>query len=229
MSVKISVPGLSNWLPSIPRGSALLDAVSILANLVEARSLLTRVWDRLHYHGMYEIVEYDSTLEIMDAKGQMAILSRREVIRFLQNNVVAIHDHAWGDGDIFAEYRCQPGAPVDFYQDGSQHNVLVSLRETRNRGDVVDFWVERTIRRGLLQEIEWLETDIDHWTKHLKLAVIFPKERPCKRATLSSKRSGQTIVLSPQHFALLPDGRQKLTWETQRPNLYDLYTIQWMW
>lgn len=45
---------------------------------------------------MYEILDYDSTLDILDPNGETAILIRREVIRFLQNNVVAIHDHYWG-------------------------------------------------------------------------------------------------------------------------------------
>ncbi len=83
--------------------------------------------DQFRYHGMYEILDYEATLEILDLKGKKAVLTRREVIRFLQDNVVAIHDHAWGDGELFAEYRCQPGAPVDSYEDGSKWNVLISL------------------------------------------------------------------------------------------------------
>ena len=59
---------------------------------------------------MSEILDHNSTLEVHDAGGEEATITRREVIRFLQDNVVAIHDHAWGDGDIFAEYRCRPGS-----------------------------------------------------------------------------------------------------------------------
>ena len=31
------------------------------------------------------------------------------MIRFLQDNVVAIHDHAWGDGKLFAKYHAGRG------------------------------------------------------------------------------------------------------------------------
>lgn len=186
-------------------------------------------WYKTRYHGMYEVLDYESTLEIVDRKGDTAVLRRREVIRFLQDNVVAIHDHAWGDGQIFADYRCQPGTAVDFYKDGSKFNVLISLRETKNRGDVLEFWVERVIKQGLLQEMEWLETEIDHWTRKMRLNVIFPKERPCRRATLSRRSTGKVSVLSHKHFALLPDGRQKLTFETKDPKLHDRYSIRWMW
>ena len=229
----ISLPGFAR---AVWKGSSWLlqqllqqDLVKALQGLVESWALLGELWDKLHYRGMYEILDYDATLEIMDPKGETAVLTRREMVRFLQDNVVAIHDHAWGNGALFAQYSCQPGVPVDFYRDGSKTNILISLRETKNRGDVVEFWIERVVKWGLVEEEEWLETEIDHQMKHLKLSVIFPLERPSRRATLSRRSTDKIIVLSQKHFALLPDGRQKLTWETNHPKLHDRYTIRWVW
>ena len=203
--------------------------VVLLELLIDAWNVLCRLWDKIRYHGMYEILDYDATLEILDSKGKKASLTRREVVRFLQDNVVAIHDHAWGDGKLFAKYHCQPGVAVDFYEDGSKHNILISLRETKNRGDVLELWIERVIKDGMLQKQEWFETEIDHWMRRLRLSVIFPKSRPCRRATLSRRSTGKTTQLPQKHFALLPDGRQKLTWETSHPKLHDRYTIKWAW
>lgn len=197
--------------------------------LLDACDVLSRWWDERRYRGMYEILDYRSTLELLEPNGGEARLTRREVIRFLQDNVVGIHDHAWGDGQIFASYRCQPGVPVDFYEDGSKHNILISLRETKNRGDVVELWIERGIRGGFDNTEEWLETEIDHLMKKLQLSIIFPKSRPCRRATLSRRSRAEVISLSQNHLALLPDGRQKLTWCTRTPKLHDRYTIKWGW
>jgi hypothetical protein len=163
--------------------------------------------------GMYEILDYDSTLTIKDAKGKRARLERREHIKLLQDNVVAIHDHAWGDGELFAAYRCRPGTAVDFYQDGSKWNVLISLRETKNRGDALDFRVEREIKDGLTQRSEWLETEVDHLMRRLCLSIIFPQARRCRRAVLVRRTTSQTLPLGEKHFAYLGDGCQKLTWE----------------
>lgn len=220
---------LGNWLCEVLKRLLRQGPVQVLLKLLKAWNDISRLWDKIHYHGMYEIVDYDSTLEIVDSKGEKAILTRRGVVRFLQDNAVAIHDHAWGDGELFAKYTCQPGVPVDFYEDGSKYNVLISLRETKHRGDVVEFWIERVIKRGLLKGHEWYETEINHWMKNLKLSIIFPKKRPCRRATLSRRSTGKTTTLPQKHFALLPDGRQKLTWETKRPKLHDRYTIKWVW
>ena len=220
---------IRDWLRPLVRSLFHQGPFQILAKLLEAWDTLSRLREKIHYHGMYEILDYDATLEIVDPKGEKAILTRRQVIRFLQDNVVAIHDHAWGDGELFSKYHCQPGVPVDFYEDGSKYNVLISLRETKTRGEVIELWVERVVRGGFLEEHEWLETEIDHWMRGLKLSVIFPKERPCRRATLSRRSTGKTTLLHQGHFALLPDGRQKLTWGTSRPKLHDLYTIKWVW
>lgn len=203
--------------------------LSVLRNALDVWELVAQWREKIGYHGMYEILDYDATAEIVDPSGKEVVLVRHEVIRFLQDNVVAIHDHAWGDGELFAEYNCQPGIPVDFYEDGSKWNVLISLRETKNRGDVMELWVERVIKGGLLEDHEWLETEIDHHTQRLKLSVIFPQARRCQRATLTRKSTHDTIALGKQHFNFLSDGRQKLTWESKHPRLHDLYTIKWQW
>ena len=224
-----SSSALGKWLRSVLRHIPLQDPVKILTNLLDARDALNRLRDEFRYHGMYQVLDYDASLEICDSKGRKAILTRREVIRLLQDNVVAVHDHAWGDGELFARYRCQPGVPVDFYEDGSKHNVLISLRETKDRGDTVKLWIERVIKDGFLEAHEWFETEIDHLMRNLRMSVVFPKSRPCRRATLTRRSTGKTILLSQSHFALLPDGRQRLTWDTKRPKLHDLYTIKWTW
>lgn len=201
----------------------------LLRSLIEVSDLVSQLASRFTYRGMYEILNYDSTLEILDAKGKRAKLSRREVIRFLQDNVVAIHDHAWGNGDLFVDYQCRPGVPVDFYEDGSKHNVLISLRETKNRGDELDLRIERGIKNGLLHTPWWLETEVDHPMKHLKLSIVFPRDRHCKKATVTRRSTGWTVTLGEEHFKFLQDGRQQLIWETKHPKLHDLYTIKWIW
>jgi hypothetical protein len=55
--------------------------------------------------GMYEVVNYETTLEILDAKGKAAILTKIEEVRFLQNNIIAFQDQAWGDGKILKDYH----------------------------------------------------------------------------------------------------------------------------
>ena len=44
--------------------------------------------------GIYEVLDYNSTLELIDPYGETAIFKRKQQVKFLQNNVIAFQDHA---------------------------------------------------------------------------------------------------------------------------------------
>lgn len=223
-SSETSSPSSSLWRKIL--GAFSLEWAAILPDLY--RTLRQWLSEQQH-QGMYEILDYDSTLELLDATGENAIFVKRQQVKFLQNNIIAFQDYAWGDGDIFADYQCSPGVVVDRYQEGDRWNVLISLRETKNRGDIEDFYIQRTVRNTYTQSEEWRQVEIRHLTRRLKIAIIFPKERRCQRATLLQRSKHQTVVLGPEHFTNLPDGRQVLTWETGKIKGFEIYTIRWRW
>ena len=84
------------FLPSLEGLQNQVDPLQTVTQLLELWDIITRLYDKFRYRGPYEILDYDSTLDIRDPQGAKAILTRREEIRFLQDNIVAIHDHAWG-------------------------------------------------------------------------------------------------------------------------------------
>jgi hypothetical protein len=169
------------------------------------RRQLSREW----HEGMYEILEYDSVLELKDHKGHVAVLERRQKVRFLQDNIIAFEDQAWGEGEIFSEYQCSPGVPVDHYQDGFKRKVLLSLRETKQRGDVTEFNLGRKIAGGFTRANEWFQTELSHKTDFLRLSVVFPEHRPCQQLVERSQNKSPELELSC--FPWLADGRQWLT------------------
>lgn len=179
--------------------------------------------------GVYEILTYDSTLELLDATGQTAIFHKRQKVCFLQDNVIAFQDYAWGEGEIFANYSCSPGVAVDRYQDGDRWNILISLRETKSRGDSTDFRIERTVHNGFTQHEEWYQIEIRNPTRRFRMAVIFPQERRCQRATLHERKRNRTQVLGPECFHQLADGRQLLEVETTRVRHLEVYSLRWTW
>lgn len=179
--------------------------------------------------GTYEIIEYDTQLELLDSKGELAKLQRHQRVKFLQDNVIAFQDYAWGEGEIFAEYNVTPGVEVDRYKDGDRWNVLISLRETKGKGDVEDFYINRTIRDGFPEDSEWWQVEVWYKTKLLKLSAIFPSDRTCKRAVLHTRSNNKTEVLGDEHFHTLPDGRQMVTWEKENPRQSEVYTLKWEW
>ncbi len=179
--------------------------------------------------GIYETVEYESTLEIQNRKGTKATFSQRKKIRYLQDNIIAYQDYGLGDGEILLNYRTSRGKAVDRYRSGYKTYILLSLREVKNRGDVDEFNIQWNIRNGFLTEDGYWATDISQRTKHIKVNVIFPKSRPPLKLSIEESNRKRTRVLGPEVKRKLPDGRWRITWEMKKPKLYEIYVLRWIW
>ena len=230
--IRFSMPTLSAQAPST---SAFWE--SLLALLLSNPSkVVTLVSTLVQYvnsffqsAGLYDVLEHDIRLELRDRSGHQAVYSKRQKVRFLQNNVIAFQDQAWGDGDIFADYKCSPGVPVDRYREGYRYRILISLRQTKNRGDIEEFQIERHIRDGYTKHDGYLQTNIDHPTQKLSLSVVFPAQRKPTEVTLLEQRAERTTILGNEHFRRLANGNWLVEWRTERAKYLENYILRWRW
>lgn len=188
-----------------------------------------KVFRGLANEGMYEVLDYETTLEILNKKGTRARFKKRKHIRYLQDNIIAYQDHAWGDGKILLDYRCTPGKQVDRYRLGYKTYILLSLGIIRNRGEEDEFQIQWGIKNGFLRPDGFWDTDISQRTKRIKINVIFPKLRPPKRVVMIESNHRRTHRLDNEHFKKLPDGRIQVRWEKKNPRLYEHYLLKWEW
>ena len=179
--------------------------------------------------GMYEVLDFESTLELHDTKGKRATFRKRMEIRYLQDDIIAFQDYGWGDGEILLNYRTSRGKAVDRYRSGYKTYVLLSLREVKNKGDIDEFNISWDIRNGFLLPDGYWATSASHRMKKMKVNIIFPKSRPPLRLLLEENNRRRTRVLGRDVQKRLSDGRWRVTWETKKPKLYELYTIRWNW
>ncbi len=217
---------LSNPLSELLTAINNLGQAGLLADLHEAIGMVMR---KLRNEGMYQVVEYKSILELMDTKGYRARFSKRERVRFLQNNIIAFQDQAWGDGKILLNYSCTPGKPVDQYRLGYKTLILISLHEVKCRGDEGEFKIKWNIHKGFLLKTGFWGTEINHDISQVKTQIIFPAARPPKRVTVQEKNRGRTILLTAENAQELPDGRWLITWEKSKPVLHEQYIMSWEW
>jgi hypothetical protein len=118
---------------------------------------------------------------------------------------------------------------VDRYREGHRWRVLISLRETKQRGDVEEFRIRRNIRDGFTRSKESFQTEINHKTRALIMSVIFPKDRHPERVTLIEQNANRSTTLGSNHLVRLPDGRLEAAWRTGKPRLFEAYVLQWEW
>lgn len=179
--------------------------------------------------GLYEFLQYEFQLELLDTEGRSARLTKHARVKFLQNNVIAFEDFAWGDGNVLVEYACSPGYVVDRYREGARWNILISLRESKQRNDVQDFYMESKLKNSLLGKEEWCQIEMQHRTRFAKIAILFPEKRHCTGAVITERTTNRTSHLDGRNFTVLSDGRQLLSWENIEPRQFETYTIHWTW
>lgn len=198
-------------------------------NLRDVLDFLRRVSALENYPGLYEVLDYEASLELLDLKGQRAVYTKRERVRFLQNNVIAYQDQAWGDGSIFADYQCVPGKAVDRYREGHRYWVLISLRESKQRGDIEDIHITRTITGGFTQKTEEWQTEVNHRMRNMTIRLLFPKHRAPKRVSLVEQNTSRVTPLGLEHIRALSDGRTQVAWRMKKPKLFEAYILRWEW
>jgi hypothetical protein len=206
-------------LSGLPWGSILVELLQQSFNLMAQSPS----------RGMYEVLEYESVLELLDLKGERARFRKRQKVRYLQDGIIAYQDQAWGDGKFMLHYRCSPGQAVDRYRLGHKTIILISLREVKNRGSEDEFHITRNIRSGFLGKQEQWETDISHSTRRLLLKLVFPKERPPQRVDLIENIRQRTLRLTHDHQRQLPDGKWLVAWETNAVQTNERYILKWSW
>lgn len=209
--------------------------LTISPNLPYAQILLA-LWEimmsirtKLRNEAVYEVLDYESTLELPDRSGKKAVFKKQKKVRYLHDDIIAFQDYAWGDGEILCNYRSNRGVPVDRYRSGYKMYVLLSLREVKNRGDIDLYRIQWNIRRGFLKKDGYWSTDVSQPTHHIKVNVIFPKARPPLRLSVEETNRRQTHLLERDAQQQLPDGRWLVSWETSKPRLYEVYVLRWIW
>lgn len=195
----------------------------------EAWRLLRQLWRGMADEGLYEVLEHEATLELLDTRGKRAQVRKRQRVRYLQDQILAFQDQAWGDGEILLEYRCTPGVEADRYEAGHKTYILISLREVKRRGETDEFRIEWQFRDGFLRTQEECGSEINHRTKRLALQVLFPGERPPRRAWLVEELQRRKTLLPQKAIEQLPDGRWLVSWEVKRPRLNERYFLRWEW
>lgn len=179
--------------------------------------------------GLYEVLDYQVELELVDIAGKHAILRKRQRVRFLQNNVIAYQDTAWGDGDIFVDYKCTPGVEVDRHRVGQRYYILISLRDTKHRDEEAEFRIERHIRDGFTTSTEEFQIDIDHRTRSFEMRVIFPADRLPKNIRLIEQNLRRSEELDVNNGDILLENRITYHWKTEKPRLFESYILHWEW
>jgi hypothetical protein len=179
--------------------------------------------------GMFEVLDYETILEIKDRYGRKAKVTKNQKVKYLQDNIIAYQDQAWGDGEILKNYQSSKGKPVDKYRLGEMRHVLISLREVKHKGDIDEINISWDWENGFLVPTGFWGTKISHKTRMVSVKVIFPKSRPPKKAYIYFTSNRKTKELASESIKRLADGKWCIKWGIKKPKISENYVIKWEW
>jgi len=178
--------------------------------------------------GLYEILEYESKLELVDVHGRTARLTKRQRVKFLQDYVIAFQDYAWGEGNVLADYKCSPGFEADRYLEG-----IAGISSSR---------CARRNSAGMSRTCSSSENCATHSPRKrnggkskCRTARARQNSRSCSlrsgiaEAVIIERTRKRATHLAASNFKILADGQQLLSWETIEPRRFETYTLKWTW
>lgn len=177
---------------------------------------------------LYEVLQYDASVELLDTEGRLAVYEKRERVRFLRDGVEAFPDFGWGTGIAFATHDVEPGSLVDRRLTGTRLRSVVQLPRPYQKGEELTFAIDRTVKSGFISPQEcWLDADVYHRVRgRLSLKATLPPGRPVKRAWLIRLHEAGGRRLRVERLA---DGRQCISHTVRHPELNQRYTLFWEW
>ena len=217
--IKLIQEQLLQIIKKLPWGTLLIKLFEQVTSLKSPEKL----------QGLYEVLEYESTLELKTRSGSRATFCKRQKVRYLQDNIIAYQDQAWGDGQILLGYRCTPGVAVDRYPLGHKTMVLISLREMKSKNSIDEFHIVWGIHNGFLQTEEQWETEISHPTRRVKINILFPKSRGPEKIKVIESGQQRSSSLPNDNIRRLPDGQWLASWEIATPRIHERYVLKWTW
>lgn len=167
----------------------------------------------------YETLEYDGQLEIGEG-GRVARFARRQLIRFLEDDVTLFVDRVWGEGVLFAGYDAGSARITDALTAGKGYVVLLSLPRRFQKGETFEIVTERKIVGAF--------TDRDaYW----ELAMFAPTASLNLHVSDRSARVIRTVHVSAADLSGVEahQRNRSLRLKVDSPVLYARYRLDWRW
>lgn len=215
-------------LPPLDLVTAFLGAVTgVLAEVRQTVRFIARFRRRTGIASSYVTRSLDLCLDIADAEGHRAVLTRRQRVAFRVADSGVVREPVWGEGKPLAHYHVQGARRLGLRQEGMTRTVLLGLQGPTSAGEEATVRSRRTIRDGLLGTEEYLAAYLERPTAQLSLRVRFPRSRPPRAAQIVSIPATHP----PRRLAarIGRDGRPLLSWRASKPAHNCTYLVRWSW
>lgn len=166
----------------------------------------------------YETIKFSGRLEFPDGRG-VALFSRHQRIRFLEDGVTTYFDAAWGEGVLFAHYSANTRI-IDAIPTRKGYVLALALPRPYKKGEIFDIRISRRIVGSFLDDHVYWDTAMRVPTELLTLDIVSPSDRRIRQPQITAPPQGDFDALeSPRRLRL----------RVEQPALHTPYTLRWVW
>ena len=177
----------------------------------------------------YKLLRTENTWDLCDPQGNKVIGTKKRKVRFLQDEVLAMHDHYESPGRISAFESLAPRQydQVDDFVVGGKQYFLISLRRFWRRNEETEIEFRRTLEGSFTNPRESVSVTVEEEVDELVMTVIWPDAHTPSRVFLERNRQ-QDEEFDPEKLPRNEEGRCYLH-RTFVPHRGDRISITWDW
>jgi hypothetical protein len=202
-------------------------AEAILAAIQRLQRLTRRLGWRLPSGSgfSYENLSLSLCLDIKDARGSRAVVTRKQRVLFLAGDAGIVTNPVWGDGNQFARFEALGASRLGARAEGPKTALLLSLDRRPVKGTRATIVSRRLITDGFPGRQEYFDAAIERPTRSLSVRILFPKSRPPLEAHGIEPGFRSTSLALRANDA----GRPTVAWRVRRADVGVTYSLRWSW
>lgn len=168
----------------------------------------------------YETIKFSGRLKFLDTTRSVAIFTRRQRVRFLEDNVGVMFDRVWGEGVILGRYSVQEAKLMEPIRTSNGYILPLALPGRFRKGDVFDLVTHRRIIGAFDNDSGYWDTSMTKPTELIQITVITPPGMAVAKPE---------IIAPPRGDFDLTEKANSLKMRVAKPALSGPYRLAWLW
>lgn len=191
--------------------------------IIFVSTLVFYYWDA-HLQKDYTVLSRESTLRILDERGERAVSEKKLKIRSNHRGLSQyVHRNISSDGDMI--FSTDHGT-LDIRRSAGDYTVTHRFPNPLRKWQKIDLKLIQQFDNSFTQNTEGVIIWSDYKTKKATVKVILPETRPCTTARMICREGSDEKILGEPHIS---PNRQEISWNIKRLKVGTEYEIEWDW
>ncbi len=168
----------------------------------------------------YETIKFTGRLNFLDSDRTVAVFSRRQRVRFLEDDVGVLFDRIWGEGVLVGSYLAPGLKMMEPIRTPSGYALPLGLPRLFRKGETFEIVSHRRIVGAFSEKSGYWDTSMSKPTELIQITVVTPPGM-----TINNPE----ILAPPRGDMDLTRNANSLKFRVTRPAISGPYRLRWAW